>query len=216
MTTPEDPRSVLGARVRAGYDQSQLISNKPSTGPLFSPFYPNEFYDAFADEEGEGDGSEGNPDGRPAVLSIIPTTTSNPNRPRTLAAGYDVGRKTLTVLFRDGVLFNYYDVEVDQWRAFKNTFSKGVWIRNNLESPLNGEKVTGGRADAIADAIVSTARALGQANIGRQIQGYQRDQNKVSGYRRAVLKYVDRGRGLSTEAAQIRAKAELTFYRKRR
>ena len=176
--------------------------------------------DAFADEDGDAEGSDVNPNGRPAPLTINPTTTTNPNRPRTLAAGYDYPRRTMTVLFRDGVLYNYYNIDVKMWTGFKTAFSKGVWLRNNLEGPrgagAGGEKVTGGQADAIADSIVTLAMAKQQANIGRQIVGFTRDQQKVSGYRRAVLKYVNRGSGMTAEAAQIRAKAELAFYRKGR
>jgi hypothetical protein len=186
--------------------------------------YDDAFVDETDGEDEEREGEEGyNPSGRPAPLTVIPTTTSNPDRPRTLAAGYDYPHRTMTVLFRDGVLFNFYAVDMREWQSFKSAFSKGVWLEANKPSRMGGggswagEKVTGGQADALADAIATQARALQQFRVGRQrFTIGTEDQAKVSGYRRAVLKYVDRGRGMSTTAAHARAKAELAFYRKKR
>ena len=55
----------------------------------------------------------------------IPTSTSNFKRPRTVAAGYDKVQKLLTVVFRDGTFWNYYDVSNDEWIKFHNAYSKG-------------------------------------------------------------------------------------------
>jgi hypothetical protein len=55
----------------------------------------------------------------------IPTSTSNFKRPRTVAAGYDRGQQLLTVVFRDGTFWNYYDVSNDEWIKFHNSYSKG-------------------------------------------------------------------------------------------
>lgn len=66
----------------------------------------------------------------------IPTSTSNPSRPRTLAAGYYlyVGERAkdyadqrgkLTVMFRDGTFYNYYNVPPGVWQEFKSAISKG-------------------------------------------------------------------------------------------
>lgn len=64
----------------------------------------------------------------PAPLSLIPTATTNPDRPRTVAAGYDPARKALTVVFRDGTYYNYYSVTEDVWQEFKQAPSKGEFI----------------------------------------------------------------------------------------
>lgn len=69
----------------------------------------------------------------------IPTSTSNPSRPRTLAAGYYlyVGERAkqysdrrgkLTVMFRDGTFYNYYDVPPGVWQEFKSSISKGTML----------------------------------------------------------------------------------------
>jgi len=69
----------------------------------------------------------------------IPTSTSNPSRPRTLAAGYYlyVGERAkkypdqrgkLTVMFRDGTFWNYYDVPPGTWQEFKSAISKGPML----------------------------------------------------------------------------------------
>lgn len=55
----------------------------------------------------------------------IPTSTSNFKRPRTVAAGYDRNQQLLTVVFRDGTFWNYYDVSNDEWIKFHQAYSKG-------------------------------------------------------------------------------------------
>jgi hypothetical protein len=72
----------------------------------------------------EYDEIEGNPE-EPAVLTDIPTSSTNVRRPRTVAAGYDEKREVLTVMFRDGTLFNYYNVSPSEWKTFHNSYSKG-------------------------------------------------------------------------------------------
>jgi len=61
----------------------------------------------------------------PAALTSVPTSSTNVRRPRTVAAGYDPQRKVLTVMFRDGTLYNYYNVEPGTWKLFDNSYSKG-------------------------------------------------------------------------------------------
>lgn len=69
----------------------------------------------------------------PAPISLLPTSTINPARPRTVAAGYSQDRAVLTVVFRDGTFYNYYDVEEATWQAFKSAVSKGRFIASNLD-----------------------------------------------------------------------------------
>lgn len=75
---------------------------------------------------------------QPAPISIVPTSTTNPERPRTVAAGYDEGRQVLTVVFRDGTFYNYYDVDRPTWEQFKAVQSKGRFIASNLDSLPRG------------------------------------------------------------------------------
>lgn len=76
---------------------------------------------------------------RPSELTEIPTSSTDASRPRTLAAGwraYQETRKldrdrrlgTLTVMFRDGTLYNYYDVPYSLWSTFKGSLSKGPYV----------------------------------------------------------------------------------------
>ena len=74
----------------------------------------------------------------PAPISIVPTSTTNPQRPRTVAAGYDDRRQVLTVVFRDGTFYNYYDVTDDEWTQFKASYSKGRYIMAVLDGKARG------------------------------------------------------------------------------
>lgn len=80
----------------------------------------------------------------PAPLSLIPTATINPERPRTVAAGYDGDRKVLTVVFRDGTFYNYYTVSESEWQAFKAAPSKGRHIKPFLDGKPRGTANMGG------------------------------------------------------------------------
>lgn len=74
----------------------------------------------------------------PAAITVRPTSTTNPRRPRTVAAGYDRDRETLTVVFRDGTFYNYYNVSYQMWYAFKSAKSKGKYIREKLDFKPRG------------------------------------------------------------------------------
>lgn len=75
---------------------------------------------------------------------IDPTNTTNPERPRTLQAGYErerdpeTGRMgptgTLRVRFRDGTPWEYYDVPPNVWRNFKRVKSPGRFINRVLNN----------------------------------------------------------------------------------
>jgi len=74
----------------------------------------------------------------PAPLSVIPTSTMNYKRPRTVAAGYDKRRQVLTVVFRDGTFYNYHDVSQTLWSSFKAAYSKGRFILRYLNTHPHG------------------------------------------------------------------------------
>jgi KTSC domain len=74
----------------------------------------------------------------PAPLSLVPTSSINPERPRTVAAGYDRDRSVLTVVFRDGTYYNYYEVTVAEWQDFKRRVSKGRYIYQVLDYKPRG------------------------------------------------------------------------------
>lgn len=72
------------------------------------------------------------------LLTERPTNTSNPPRPRTMAAGYDYKSKTMFVrfrgdrvgqgLYRDGVGYEYYQVSRREWDRFRTADSPGRLI----------------------------------------------------------------------------------------
>jgi len=73
-----------------------------------------------------------------APISLVPTSTINPERPRTVAAGFDEKRQVLTVVFRDGTFYNYYDTDRDTWMQFKTAQSKGRFIAAYLDGHGRG------------------------------------------------------------------------------
>jgi hypothetical protein len=102
----------------------------------------------------------------PAPLTDIPTSSTKSSRPRTVAAGYDQERKVLTVMFRDGTLWNYYNVEPGTASTFKSAISKGPminWYRNGVYSP--GELLMGQHSNGPADT--SNVSSAVQADIYR-------------------------------------------------
>lgn len=64
----------------------------------------------------------------PSPISQVPTSTINPARPRTVAAGYNTKTKIMTVVFRDGTWWNYFGVPVTVWSNFKAAYSKGRFL----------------------------------------------------------------------------------------
>jgi hypothetical protein len=147
-----------------GGDQSRVGNLKPSNwapkeGDEDSPIYLGE------DEYGAkiwADPDETPYDSSPVELTERPTQTTNSQRPRTVAAGYRPyqGSKSkpyaeqlgkMTVMFRDGTLYNYYDVSPGQWRGFKASISKGrpFLNRKNQYQGQDGEfiKLPRGLAD---------------------------------------------------------------------
>jgi hypothetical protein len=72
----------------------------------------------------------------PAPLTIRPTSTSDVNRPRTVAAGWEAYSDNprlgkLTVVFRDGTYYNYYDVTDTEWNNFSLSPTKGPLLNQN-------------------------------------------------------------------------------------
>jgi hypothetical protein len=73
-----------------------------------------------------------------APLTLVPTSSTNPKRPRTVAAGYDKVRGVITVVFRDGTFYNYYEVTSSEWQDFKKRVSKGQYIYRYLDFKPRG------------------------------------------------------------------------------
>lgn len=69
----------------------------------------------------------------------IPTSSTDYSRPRTVAAAYtpnaqNPNKGVMTVIFRDGVIYNYYEVSPSEWLAFHSSFSKGApWLNKGFK-----------------------------------------------------------------------------------
>lgn len=92
--------------------------------------------------------------GAPAML---PTTSTNPSKPRTLKAGYDYANQTLVVVFRDGTWWEYRNVPVNMWDNFKSSESKGKYLRESgldnwdAMGPANINEMPKHRREALND-----------------------------------------------------------------
>lgn len=98
-------------------------------------------------------------DESPADLTVVPTSTINPDRPRTVAAGYDKNESKITVVFRDGTFYNYYHVSPAEWQAFKARVSKGRYIYSYLDSKPRGPADVAGISATARRAFYKIARA---------------------------------------------------------
>jgi hypothetical protein len=69
-----------------------------------------------------------------ALFPYTPTPSINPPRPRTQAAGYSQDTQTLRVKFRDGAIYEYYDVPPNIWRNFQRVKSPGRAVNRVLNN----------------------------------------------------------------------------------
>jgi hypothetical protein len=119
-----DLRTSKGKFAQSVYDSQTPNFYSPSNSPTFKEDeHPDDTSAAFNQLE-------------------VPTSSTNYSRPRTVAAGYDPERQTMTVVFRDGTFYNYYQVTANEWAAFHSSYSKGnPWLNKGF---VNGnQKVDG-------------------------------------------------------------------------
>lgn len=89
--------------------------------------------------------------------ALMPTSSTNPSKPRTIRAGYDYEKQTLVVVFRDGTWWEYRNVPVEMWDGFKMAESKGKYLRSsgldNWDSmgPANIDNMPKHRREALND-----------------------------------------------------------------
>jgi hypothetical protein len=146
---------------------------------------------------------------RPVRLTQIPTSSTNASRPRTVAAGYalEQGARALpqeqrtgklTVMFRDGTLWNYYGVSYNEWLTFSNALSKGPMLNRASSKQAS-------------DGIL-LSHPHGPADVSDIPEEIQEQLWKVA--REAQLRYktTNRGRGGYTAPDRriSKSKAELT------
>ncbi|NDH64833.1 MAG: KTSC domain-containing protein [Microbacteriaceae bacterium] len=113
----------------------------------------------------------------PASLTDIPTSTTDPSRPRTIAAGYDSSRRTLTVVFRDGTYYNYYEVSALEWSNFKRARSKGRFIATYLDIKSRGAADVTTLSQQGREALYRVSRTgqiLRKGYTGKQVAGSKR------------------------------------------
>jgi len=120
----------------------------------------NEFVPGYAGPQNEEDTS-------PAPLTLVPTSTTNPQRPRTVAAGYDEDEEKLTVMFRDGTLYNYYEVDASEWAAFKANRSKGAIIYRMLDFKPRGYADESSMSKSAREAFYRYSRGVQVVKEGK-------------------------------------------------
>jgi hypothetical protein len=114
--------------------------------------------------------------GDPAQLSEVPTSSTDPGRPRTVAAGYDGSRKVITVVFRDGTYYNYYDCSVLEWSNFKRAHSKGRFILSYLDFKARGVADVASLPSAARESLYKITRT-GQF-VRKGVTGAQTDKSR--------------------------------------
>ena len=105
-----------------------------------------------------------------ARLSLSSTSTTDPEKPRTLSAGYDEENYILTVQFRDGTLYNYYDVPPQMWNEFEAAESKGRFLEGSGLNNWHNKGPAGGNAAwfaARARRSMEQQKQYGGKQIGR-------------------------------------------------
>ena len=163
-------------------DQGQPRYKSEVNNRFFAPKTSND-YDIEQDFDGLTASSA-----RPAALTVIPTTSTNVSRPYTIAAGweryprqsaaYENSLGTLTCLFRDGTLYNYYDVPNSVWIKFSGSISKGQFLNRNSPSPDLTNNYQHGPADMdgvnaqTRNMIYSTSRRAQLAGVNKRAYTY--------------------------------------------
>jgi hypothetical protein len=69
-----------------------------------------------------------------ALFPYTPTPSINPPRPRTQGAGYSRETQTLRIKFREGAVYEYYDVPPNVWRNFQRVKSPGRAVNRVLNN----------------------------------------------------------------------------------
>lgn len=183
----------MGDRVLQGDREENARPGGPqSTGTR--PIAPNagEFDAISITEDDLDEGAATEATGEAAPITLVPTSTTNPKRPRTVAAGYMPSTKTLSTIFRDGTLYNYYEVSSLEWANFKRARSKGRFILSYLDQKPRGFPEEGPMS-LFARASLEAIRASQMANKGFQ-PGQSRGSRRGTGYRSGNLGGSTRGR----------------------
>lgn len=146
---PKSRRTKLGDRLREAAEEAAGIMKGQQATEEQKSVYERVFFGegGTSDAEGEVLGA-GTGRGRRAILAEqlddvvwdprraypqIQTRSTNPERPRTIAAGYDPENAILRVTFRNGITYEYLGPSPRQWSAFQRAPSPGQYINTVLE-----------------------------------------------------------------------------------
>jgi hypothetical protein len=108
-------------------------------------FYKPTLYDGNVTQEEVDEFGAQSAFARDVVEWDIPTSSTDYSRPRTVAAGYSPNMENpnngvMTVVFRDGTFYNYYQVSPTEWQSFHASYSKGrPWL-----NPKNAHQASDG------------------------------------------------------------------------
>lgn len=209
MADPTQPPQGYGSAERARlYDtfnqEFSLVSTSEMDAYRDAVYAPDDEDYSPADSYGTDDYS----DQSPAPLTDIPTSSTNVKRPRTVAAGYDPSRNggTLTVMFRDGELYNYYQVSWDEWIEFHSSISKGRPYLNSLylSKPRGPADTSGISADflsqiqrtaRVAQVRYQSSRRSTSSTTGQQMVGTAKYKVAKSPFSSKVTRGVNPSRG---------------------
>jgi hypothetical protein len=199
------------ARLNAAF--TEVTGQRPVSMGDYEPKTPDDFdfeiknyaNVGFESEEEYQDYLENSTNQGPAMLTDLPTSSTNAGRPRTVAAGYQpyVGTKRgaasyadqkgkMTVMFRDGTLYNYYDVTPGEWQNFKNSISKGApWLNKGFDSPNAKQRVDG----------LFVGKPQGPADLSQVSESVQRSIQKTA--RNAQVQFSTK-RSVTIKAPELR------------
>ena len=157
MADPNQPPmgydSAELVRLQTIFSASQAAAPVEYEEPDYTPWNEDDY------EEPQKNGAENFDDQSPARLTDVPTSSTNVKKPRTVAAGYDASRGVLTVMFRDGTLWNYYQISKDEWIKFHSSISKGnPYINKSFLSKPQGLADLSGISDDFLAQLQLMAR----------------------------------------------------------
>lgn len=104
-------------RIVGHYQQRDAVKRKRSTTAALGAMFAEGVLD----------------DAMPVALNVEPHTI-NPDRPRCQRGGYDSKSGTVRLQFRDGAVYEYYDVPKNVWRNLLRGPSTGRYINRVLDT----------------------------------------------------------------------------------
>jgi len=102
-------------------------------------------------------------------VNMSATSSSKPERPRTLRAGYDYQGERMVVVFRDGTWYEYKNVSVEMWQSFQSAPSKSPLLDSTTFTSLD--------RGAISPSTMSRAQRVQMSNT-QDYANYMYSDNK--------------------------------------